>query len=244
MNLLQSRNECTNEGFSVNDFRQTQYDHLRDYIELCVNYLSSQCNNYLRIDEISITKIHDYTSVYPNYLTQIDVRVINENQTKESKRLFKILIPTLVDKTFFILNGNCYVPTLYIVDRPINIKKKSIKISSLFNSISIYDKFVTFMGTNFPASHFLNFFLNDNNYEIELKRAVSNDLKIKLMETPKSDLVRYFSEKFNCDETEEDIVRCFEQLFFDDYTKYLYKYCYELSNDQINIKNIIIKNII
>jgi len=230
-------------GIPLNEFRQVQYNNLRYFIELAVNYLSKQNDNYLKINKITINKLTDYISVYSNFTTQVVVEVINLKQnSSETKILFQILVPTLINGSFFILNGNYYIPTLYIVDKPIVIKKKSIKLSSLFNSISIYDKLVTFIGTNIPVNYFLNLLLSDDvPEEKELKDNFSTLFSIKMSSASEKDIIRYFSERFRCDATKEAIIKFIENLFFDEYTRYLYQYCHNLSEDKITIKNIVMK---
>lgn len=245
MNLLKNSNKIEQQtsGIPLNKFRQVQYDNLRYFIELAVNYLSKQNDNYLKINKITINKLSDYIGVYSNFVTQVTVEVINLKQNStEIKTLFKILVPTLINDSFFILNGNYYIPTLYIVDKPIVMKKKSIKLSSLFNSISIYNKLATFIGINIPVSHLLNLLLSDDDAD---EKTIKNDFcdyfDIKLVSTPESDLIRYFSEKFRCDPTKEAIIKFIDNIFFDEYTKYLYQYCHNIPENEITIKNIVIK---
>jgi len=132
------------------------------------------------------------------------------------------------------------VPTIYILDKPIVIKKKSIKLSSTFNSITIYDKLITFMGINIPAMYFLDAFLsNTDPEEAKLKTDFSTVFGIKSTTTSEADALTYFSNIFKCDPYKSVIRECFHKIFFDDYTKILYQHCYNLSEDELTITNLL-----
>jgi len=243
LNLLSKHQteDVPENGISVSNFRKNQYDLIKYFIELSVNYLSKQNDDYLKIDKILISKTQEYISVNNNNLTQIVVNVINtKHSLTEVKTLFKIYIPTLIDDSFFILNGNYYVPTLYIIDKPIIMKKNSIKLTSLFNSITIYDRLITFIGANIPASHFLNLLLSDNNQEeLNLKNKLINFFNIQTIPILDNELYKYFHNIFGCDETKEKIINYIETIFFDGYTKLLYQYCYNLNENEITMVNIL-----
>jgi len=59
MNLLKNSNKTEQpmSGIPLNEFRQVQYNNLRYFIELAVNYLSKQNDNYLKINKITINKL-------------------------------------------------------------------------------------------------------------------------------------------------------------------------------------------
>lgn len=110
MNLLKKEIEKPKEGeFFLNNFRSYQYSLLRDFFELMVLYLSSQSNNYLILNNIKIREIPSYIDVYESSLLEITVDVINTlNNAK--KTLIKLIIPNLVDDTFFVIGGDILCP--------------------------------------------------------------------------------------------------------------------------------------
>lgn len=240
MNLLTKEITKADDGsLSISNFRAMQYENLDYFIELAVNYLSKQNNNYLKIEKIQIIKLPQYVDIGYSDLTQITV-YISTKSSPEKKQFFKILIPTLVDDMFFILNGNYYVPTLYIIDKPIVIKLKSIKLTSLFNSITIYDKLITFIGINIPARYLIDLLLDETDSEtVYLKQSLISLFTIPQHTLTESELLKYFHNIFGCDEKREDIINHINNLFFDNYTKMLYQYCYDLKEEEITIVNIL-----
>ena len=122
------------------EFRKDQYDQIKYFVNLCVNYISKQKNNYLKHSETIIKEDLKYQDVFGYSRTRIQVK-IDDSESKNGKKLFlSFLIPTLIDGSFFFINGSYYSPTCYILDKPISIKKKSLKLFGLFNSITIFTK--------------------------------------------------------------------------------------------------------
>jgi len=209
----------------------------------CIEYVSKQNGNYIKIDKIIIQNVPTYLGVHYNLLTQVivDVDILGIDGVWLRKKTFlNFFLPTLVDDMFFILNENYFVPTIYILDKPIVIKKKSIKLTSIFNSVTIYDKLVTFMGNNIPATYFLDLFLSDMvPNELELKQKLIKIFKISPKTFTESDLLTYFGNMFKCDQNRLIIQQCFNGIFFDDYTKILYQQCYNLDEKDLTIPNLL-----
>ena len=241
MNLLKKKSvlseKVTDGEFTISNFRSSQYNLIEYFMQTSIEYIAKQNKNYMSVDKISIYNIPTYIGINYSLLTQINIDV----NISGSKRTFtKFLIPTLVDDNFFILNENYYVPTIYILDKPIVIKKKSIKLSSTFNSITIYDKLITFMGINIPAMYFLDMFLsNDNPEEAKLKTDFLTTFGIKSAATSENDVLTYFGNIFKCDPHRSIIKDRFHTIFFDDYTKILYQQCYNLTEDKLTITNLL-----
>lgn len=243
MNLLTKKSEVTDSDyFTVSNFRSAQYTLLNYFMNLCVEYISKQNKNYLKVHNVKIRDITTYNGIHNNLLTQVTVDVtFGSGENVTTKTFLKFFIPTLVNDSFFILNENHFVPTLYILDKPLVIKKKSIKLTSTFNSITIYDKLITFMGTNIPATYFLDLFLPDSDPELAaLKATFINTFKINCSYTlSEIDLIIYFSNLFRCDPDRATIQTFINNIFFDDYAKLLYQCCYNLEEKDINITNLI-----
>lgn len=242
MNLLTKYSKTTDSDyFTIGSFRAAQYNLINYFMNLCVEYISKQNKNYLKIQSINIKDVKTYNGIHNNVLTQVsvDVSFISQN-IQTTKTFIKFLIPTLIDGCFFILNENYFIPTLYILDKPIVIKKKSIKLSSTFNSITIYDKLVTFMGNNMPATYFLNIFLSDNDpNQATLKNDFIQTFKISNTPISDQDLLSYFSNLFKCNADRASIQNHFHNIFFDDYTKLLYQQCYNLEEKDLNIQTLL-----
>jgi len=242
LNLLTNKSKSTNnEAFTISRFRSAQYTLIEYFMNMCVEYISKQNKNYLKVQNVKIQNVQTYNSIHNSLFTQVsvDVSFINQN-VSTSKTFIKFFIPTLLYDCFFILNENYFIPTLYILDRPIVIKKKSIKLSSTFNSITIYDKLITFMGNNMPIIYFLDIFLSDDDpIEYNLKNTFIQTFKITTTKVPIQDLLSYFSNLFKCNPDKESIRQHFHNIFFDDYAKLLYQNCYNLEEKDLNIKTLL-----
>ena len=242
MNLLTKKTEAVESNhLTIGSFRAAQYTLINYFMNLCVEYISKQNKKYLSVAKIKIYDIPSYTSIHNSFLSQVIVETLSTSPNGViTKPLLKFLIPSLVDDCFFILNGNTYVPTLYIMDKPIVIKKKSVKLSSTFNSITIYDKLITFMGNNMPAIYFLNIFLSDKDpAQAAIKQDFIQTFKILNTKVIDQELLSYFSTLYNCDADRAAIQKCFHDIFFDDYTKLLYQNCYGLEEKDLNIQTLL-----
>lgn len=246
MNLLSTISKKEDDKFiNIYNFRQQQYNLIKYFMEHIVNYLSQHGNNYLKLHRISVEKKSDYISIFSNYLTEVKVEILNNlKNDDEPKTLFKVLLPSLIDGQFFVLNGNYYVPALYVVDKPIIMKNRSIKLTSLFNSISIYNKFVTFMGINIPAFHFISTIFDEQNSEDnEYIDSFCKLMKVNKTSYNTTEFVKYLSNKLNCEEDKELVLEKINKIFFDDYTKILYNYCHDIPEEDLSIKTILKKAI-
>lgn len=244
MNLLSKKTETAdinNQSFNVGSFRTAQYNLINYFMNLCIEYISKQNKNYLTVHKINIYDITTYVSINNNFMTHVSVDVnVNGPTGVETKTFLKFLIPTLINETFFVLSGNYYVPTIYILDKPIVIKDKSIKLTSTFNSITIYDKLITFMGTNIPAIYFLNLFLLDSDpAQAATKNEFVQTFKINQIQITDQDLLNYFSNLFKCDPKRDEIQKRFTNIFFDDYSKLLYQHCYNLTESDLTFPNLL-----
>ncbi len=245
MNLLPEKQELQSNPLEIviGDFRRIQYDDamIKYFINLCIEYLSAQNNNYLQLHMINIMKIPEYMGINDSHYTKVVVYT-KVKDTNDVKIMFRLILPTLLNDCFFILNGNYYVPTLYIIDKPIVIKKKSIKLTSLFNSISMYDKLVTFIGINIPAAHFLNVILPDSDLNLlQIKQILSTRLNIPINNTTttEQDVLNYFHKMFGCEPIRNDILNHMKKLFFDGYTKLLYQNCYNVKEEELTIVKVL-----
>jgi len=241
MNLLLDRKKINYyDRITPISFRKYQYEFILDFIINCIDFISHQGDNYLEVTDAEINERINYTGVKNSKLSHIKITTKN-NITNTESIFTSFFVPTLIDNSHFYLNGCYYTPCVYLVDYPIAIKKKSIMISSLFNSISLYDydNSATFTGRNFPLDSFIQLFIDFNNpsYQnyIDLKQ-------LNHKEWDEDNLIELYSKKFSIKKKSKDkIIERIEALFFDNYTFHLYKACYNL--DEVNLKNIILKSL-
>ena len=224
------------DEFTISSFRKNQYKLIEDFMKLIVDYISSQSKNSLVIDTISIIDMPDYCSIYESHFISISVYLKN---VKPPSIFLKLIIPKLVSDCFFILNGNYFVPTLYMIDKPIVLKKKSLKFTGLFNSISVFEKLVTFIGKGMPVNHFVSMFINDNDDQLKFVQENINENIQSFTPIPEKELYSFFQNIFYCKNNKETIIEFAEKLFFDPYTKLLYEKCYNMKQDEINLNNIL-----
>jgi len=251
MNLLQNHREEIDNGdaLTVGEFRSYQYNLINNFIDLIVGYISKQNKGYLRLLDKSIKPKLTYQGIYNTELIQVEAYVNNTNikdLDTNRKLFFKLLVPKLIHDTFFIINGNHYVPTLYILDKPIVIKKKSIKLYSLFNSLSISfsHDIATFTRANIPLQYLFGIFL-ETDEEKDLYKQVAQKFKMKYQPKSEDDVLNYFNNNINR-ATREEVIIFFENLFFDDFTKYLYIGCYKdiFTQENLTLKNAIIQSLV
>lgn len=218
-------------------FRSLQYSMLENFIKIGIRYLMKLG---LTVD-YSLFNINDPLTFIPdfnynriqNYAIKIlRVKILNQ----KNYHFINLSIPELLNGIFFYLNCTYYVPLFYIMDEPITVKEKSIVLQSLFQPITLYfdDNRVIFMGNNFKISHFLQLISMD--WPDDDKNLISVDLGIPLDERSPSELISRFAGKFNTDHTLESIKYKFNELFFDEWTYYLFKRIY---NFEPNIDTII-----
>lgn len=230
----------------VKDFRKFQYNMLYNFLRLCVDYLNQNGANIF-INNITIKDKPTYFGLFNNELMIMDVNVdVNlKDDQKKNKSLIKLFIPKLIDGTFFILNGNYYYPAMYILDKPISIKKSSILINGLFNSITINieRRYVTFTGLNLKLSSILDLFLSEDDTD-DQKLYTEFINKNSLGSISREDInqtVRYLSGMFNCKKDINSIKQYFDSLILDPYTKSIYSLCYDIKD--VTVENILKKAI-
>jgi hypothetical protein len=249
MNLLNETNVeqiKIDDALTVSTYRSAQFDLIPKLLDLIVKYVGCQNDNYLQLDNVLIRPKLTYQGIFNTELTQVEVFITNLKNNTGSKLFFKMYVPKLLNDSFFLINGNYYVPTLYILDKPIVIKKKSIKLYSLFNSLSISfsHDIATFTRANIPLQYLFGAFL-ETDEEIKLYEEVSQKFKIKYQPKKESDVLNYFNNNIG-KSTRGQIIEFFENLFFDDYTRYLYIGCYQdkFTTANLTLKNILIQSLI
>ncbi len=248
MNLINRINFDYGED-SFENFRRRQYDLIPNFIELCIDFISKQNNNYLNIKGLDFDEKICYKDLYYSELNTLMCSIEDLDDEDKEKLFFKCYIPKLIHDNYFYLNGNFYVPTVYLLDKPIVVKKKSILISTLFNSLTFnFERnVVTFTGVNIPIHLFVlllvyhdesigNDFINFFNF-------VKNNInkKFKLKEESEENIITYFSKNLNCDTNTNSIIKRFDNLMFDEYTQFLYNQCYQMN--EINLITVVRKMI-
>ena len=234
---------------SFEKFRENQYNLIPDFAKLCIEYLSSLNNNYLKLVDISFEEKIGYKDIYNSEINILHVRCEDfMHEDKKPKTFFKLYVPKLIESNYFFLNNNYYVPTVYLLDKPIVFKKVSCLISCLFNSMTFNFKrnVVTFKGVNIPIAYFLlmliyaNGEIEDTVYKLVdiVKQDINKKFQFKDTKT-EEDVLNYFSSNLNCKKDFNVISNHFDQLMFDPYTKYLYQQYYNI--EDINIFKLIEK---
>lgn len=234
MNLLQKRISSIGDGstLTLGNFRQHQYNMMPYFCDVIIDYLSRLNNNYMTLSNKKIENQINYFGIYNSQMTEMSIN-IDTSDGSINKQFMKILLPTLIDGNFFFLNGNYYVPTLYVMDLPITVKKESMKLFSLFNSITLYmkDDISIFTGVNIPLSYFLQLFLNDDEDGMELYNELDAKYGLKHKQHTEENILNYFAtSKFQFNGTKEGLITFLENIFFDDYTRRLYEQCYDFQN--------------
>lgn len=240
MNLLQHRIE--NDLFSyINpiSFRKHQYDNILPYVKNAIGFLSQQHDGYLEVVDAVISERVNYMGVYNSKFSKIDITTKNK-LTNKTDIFTTFYVPTLIMNNYFYLNGCYYVPCLYLTDYPVSIKKKSIKITSMFNSMTFYQKddIVIFTGRNFKMDAFIQLFID---FDDEIYKDFRSHINKNHEYWDDENLIELFGRKFSVVEKSIDaIIDKIELLFFDDYTYQLYKTCYKKDlSDEFGIKDVI-----
>lgn len=220
------------------DFRKHQYKMLYTFLKTGIEYLSDQNQNYLELRDITISDKFTYNGVNNNELLEIEVYVYNKIHDVQ-KLFLKTYIPRLIDNTYFVLNGNYYIPTIYILDKPIVVKSSSVKLYGLFNSLTIHakDDVCIFSRLNILLSYFLQLFYKETTDEY-LYNNTATKFNLPKINHDHADIINYFNNLFNIQKTTRNqIIRHLENMFFDEYTKKLYQACYNY--DSITLYDII-----
>jgi hypothetical protein len=206
------------------------------FLEVMIKYISSMNKTQILFDKVIREDVDVYKGLSNNELTKYNVFAKIKGGSKE---LFRIFVPKLIYDNFYFLNGNYYVPLLYIIDKPIIIKEKSINLSSLFSSITFNfdNKMVIFTGRNTDIEMFVSAFLSGDSSD----EAIEIGTNIKITNDEKK-TTRYFNKMFNKSfKNNNEIQQYAEKLFFDEYTRYLYHNCYFENNINVSTLSDIIK---
>ena len=224
MNLIKRQ---TKES-SVITFRSFQYALIPEMIALSLRYLIKLGYNYDKSvynPDGSTIEFVDYTtySGFQHFSTKLII--VKLNNTND---FIKVSIPDLIQGMFFMLNGHKYIPSYYIVDEPIASKKKSIMLSSLFQSITLYikDNRVTFMRGNIVLNDFLKIIAIG--WDDEYKKQIGTSLGINLSSPLNIKALKMLSKKLNCPVDASEIKKKIEMIFFDEWTTQLYKHFYNI----------------
>ncbi len=235
---------------SIENFRKKQYELIPSFAELCVEYISSQSNNYLTISDISFEDKIEYNNLHYSAVKNLKVNVINNTEeNSEAQLFFNLQIPKLFFDNFFLLNDNFYAPSMYLLDKPLIVKKESAMITTLFNSLTFNFKknVVTFTGINIPIHLFLLLFKYNNVNNKDIITDFINFIpmkfnkKFKMINETEANVINYFYNRIPCKQTTSSIIDYFNKLMFDKYTKYVISTCYNISYEQVNLTSTIIK---
>ncbi|MEM4386068.1 MAG: hypothetical protein QXD03_05940, partial [Candidatus Anstonellales archaeon] len=203
----------------VTIFRPFQYSMMRTLFDSVLpNYLRAIFNdledyNYELNDDIPsyIRREMTFASMHHFYL---------KKSSDELK--FKVMIPKLIDGSFFVISGNYYIPAIYIVNSPITVRENSISLYSLFCPLTIYfkDRRAIIFGNNVYIEDFLTALYGDdipdsffNIYNFEKKTDYESSVS-RLSKIIQSD----------------DIENRLNDLIFDDYTRKIYNKFYGISD--------------
>jgi hypothetical protein len=247
MNLLKKHTTIVNEPGKIilNDFRQEQFNMLGYFLDLSMKYVSKQNKNYLDGYKITIKDKFSYCGLYNNEIKEVCIEINVDHIDKDTgevktevKKLLDFYVPNLVDKQFYILNGTIYVPTMYILDKPISIKKSSFKLYGLFNSLTAFleKNMVIFTGINMPFDYFYQLFLNSEE-DIELYKKIAKDHSLVEKIHTTDNIEKYFDGIIK-KSTIAEAQAHFDNLLIDDYTKELYCACYNMKPEDVTTKNL------
>jgi hypothetical protein len=160
----------------------------------------------------------------PYYFSIKTVRIYFKNNPKMN--LLMIDIPKLICDTFFKLRGVYYIPMMYIIDEPIILKKNSLKLSSMFKSITIYfnESRVIFSGMNIPISRFFRIFIDNEN----IVKNICDIYGSNYFKETQERSIKLVSEELLGFPYEDDFSKYLEMMFFDNWTTELYSKYYNI----------------
>ena len=224
MNLV---NRPTKESrFSY--FRTFQYSYLIDYLNNMIDYCLYHGFYTDGTRDIKIKPVISYKNY--NYKA-LDSYLIKLNNNPNYTPFLNIVVPRLVDNTFFILKDVRYIPAVYAVDYPIVIKKASVLLSSLFFPITMYhkDNRVIISRNNFTIESFFQLLFPDNFTKQCDLFGIDNIRTVKESET-----INRYSSVLNCKPDRDKIINKLNKLFFDRWTHELYTKLYGFA-DIVNV---------
>ena len=209
----------------ISQFRKYQYNHLKDYVKTAFDYLELNTNGYIKLKSIEEEELIKYRDMYGYELNKYSVIIEDPDDRNKDKLFIKFSFPRLVNDNYFYLNGSYYCPALYIYDFPITNKENSIKLYGMITSITIYFKIgasrTILAGKNIPIQYFLEYFIKDKS----LLNEIYKKYKIPQQKITKTQLIDYYLNLF-CIKDKKQLETLFDNIFFDNFTKRLYKACY------------------
>lgn len=219
----------------IDNFREKQYELIPELCDLIVNYISRQNQNYLQMTSKSFVDESSYMGLYNCQFTKLTIEVMHPDDNTPFQ-MVSLHIPKLIDGYMYFLNGNYYIPTIYASDYPIVLKKESIKIFGLFNSITILNKsqIAIFMGNNIPLSYFFEILFANDPDGLELYAEYIEKFNLEKKQHKIENIVKFFKNKFKSGDTPQDVVDTLNSLFMDDYTRDLYSACYQIENPTLS----------
>lgn len=230
MNLLKNRKKnLFFEYINPISIRQYQYNFISAFCENAINFLSNQRDNYISIHSITLDDRINFQGVNNSKYTKLKIEIKN-NINGEINTFTEFFIPTLIHNNHFYLNGCYYTPILYLIDYPITIKKKSCKIFSLFNSITLFinDDIAIFVNHHLALDYFLQLFVD---FDDPIYQEYIKYYKLAHKKQEMNNIIEVLSKRFSVkNKTKEDVINKFESIFFDKYTYSLYQKCYGLTD--------------
>jgi len=217
---------------SILRFREYQHNQIVQFVQLGIDYMQS--NGFQQYDATTSTLEIIDTNTYEN-IGHFATKTIKIKLSDKCKDYFvALVIPKLLNGSFFKLNCTQYIPTFFIQDLPIVKKPKSSKLYSLFCPITLFfkDSTAIIYGNNIPISRFLSIY-----YDKQTIIDLAAEFEFNVINEPMQITLNYFSKLFNCDPNTDAIAARFELLFFDAWTRNLYKECYKL--DDVSLKIIL-----
>jgi len=228
MNLL----EREVPACSISLYRTFQYGYISEFFnDVIPDYInkhlaSLDSHDYVIQDEITY-RGHS-RSILENHILTLKYK------DDDKEEVIRILMPSLIEDTFFIIQGNYYVPAIYITDEPICVKRRSVNLYSLFCPITFYyrENRAIILGRNIPINRFFHVIFEDKNLVEEL---ISN-LNLEQLITEDLDQARLNFRKVLPIPDDESIPDYLSNLFFDKFTKQLYKSFYNIDDIRDVIK--------
>lgn len=240
---------------TIEEFRKYQYSQIKYFIQVCLEYIQKNFKEDFKIKSIRLENELKYQecfgSSYSNLIATITRMVQPEPEidsegvqigpipepVPEDYEILNIKIPNLIEGNFFYLNGSIYSPCFYILDKPISLKKKSLKLFGLIHSVTIMKERIIFGGNNIPMNFFLEVIFNEEE-DLPLREQFEDLLKITHKDTTTKEVLTFFSGIFSDVTSRKDIIQKLDNLFLDRYTKDLYCKCYGFDPKTISIKTI------
>ncbi len=223
MNLLPRTTKIHSQESTIANYRLLQYNHIEGLVKNCLEYLSRFGANTSDV-KFELSEFNKYKSPY--YFAIKNIKLTSKSDNKQY--LLNIDIPKLIENTFFKLRGVYYIPMLYIIDEPIVLKKNSLKLSSMFKSITVYfnDSRVIFNGINIPISRFFRLFIENEN----IVKNICTIYNTNYFKETRQRSIKLVSTELLGFPQEDNFVEYLEKMFFDNWTKELYSKYYNIEN--------------